>query len=78
MSDVPVVTRELQIAVYEKRIEMVRRPPMMRAYVLLFFPHGPATLAISNENFRALRQQGVPLITADQARGVMVPKEIGR
>ncbi len=78
MADVPVATKPLQLAVFEVKVEMIRRPPTMRAYVLLFFPHGAATLAISRENFSALRQQGVPLITAAQARGVVVPKEVGR
>ena len=76
--NVPVATKPLQLAVYEMSISMMgRRAKIARAYVLLFFPHGPATLAISNENFRALRAEGVPLITVEQARGVMRPTEVG-
>jgi len=76
MSDVPASTQSFKVAVFETPVEMMKRAKIKRAYVLIFFPFGPATLAISGENFRALRAAGVPLITRDQARGVMRPKEV--
>jgi hypothetical protein len=80
MNDVSAATLPLQLAVYEVVIEMRRRTHVARikrAYLLLFLPGGPATLAISCENFRALRAKGVPLITRDEAVGTVRPKQVG-
>jgi len=73
MSDVSVSTQPMPMAIYEATIQMIRRAKIKRAYLLLFLPTGPATLAISRANFLALQGRGVPVITKDEARGVLRP-----
>lgn len=51
------------VGVYLVPVRMIRRPPIMRAYVVLEYAGKPlGKLAIDGEAFAAMRADGVPLI----------------